>query len=231
MPRPRGDTSNTFAVWLLLFELLEIGIDRIPPATLAALTTQAAIYVDVLDLLGLASLPPLEDVCVSAHHVWYRHDWHRLFLASVFHADDWHLYFNMTSFLSKAVTLERLFGSAGFLCLLGVFSVLVNMMLIALALFAEALSGDIGYANQCAVGFSGRQIILHNVSLVLFFGMGCSVIWVAGMFVFFLHDTIFVTMSSFISAFAVSHSYKRISNLCLAAVFFFSLVCPHLSFF
>ena len=229
MPRPRGDTSNTFAVWLLLFELLEIGIDRIPPATLAALTTQAAIYVDVLDLLGLASLPPLEDVCVSAHHVWYRHDWHRLFLASVFHADDWHLYFNMTSFLSKAVTLERLFGSAGFLCLLGAFSVLVNMMLIALALFAEALSGDIGYANQCAVGFSGRQIL--HMFRCSFFCMGCPVIWVAGMFVFFLHDAIFVTVSSFISAYAVYHSYKRISTLCLAAVFFFSLVYPHLSFF
>ena len=174
MPRLRVDLSNTFAVWLLLFELIEIGIDRVPPATLAALATQAAIYIDVPALLGLTRLPPLEDVCVSAHHVWYRKDWRRLFLASVFHANDWHLYFNMTSFLSKAVTLERVFGSAGFLCLLGAFSVLVNMVLIALALVAEALTGDVSYANQCAVGFSGRQIIMFYLFYFLSFLPGLS---------------------------------------------------------
>lgn len=157
MYRPRGRMRGNIAIWLLLLEVMQIGLDHIPPVTLAALATQVAIYLNIFQLFGVANVPSLDEACVSAFHVWYRNDWRRLFLASVFHANDWHLYYNMVSFLSKAITLERHFGSAGFLCLLGVFSVLVNIVVIALAMLAEAALGDSSYVTQCAVGFSGRQ--------------------------------------------------------------------------
>ena len=157
MYRPRGRLRSNFAIWLLLLEVMHIGLDHIPPVTLAALGTQVAIYLDIFKILGVANQPSLDEACVSAYHVWYRGDWHRLLLASVFHANDWHLYYNMVSFLSKAITLEQFFGSTWFLCLLGVFGVLVNIVTVGLALLAEAALGDSSYVTQCAVGFSGRQ--------------------------------------------------------------------------
>ena len=148
---------GNIAIGLLFLEVMQIGLDHIPPVTLVTLATQVAIYLNVFQLFGFADLPSLEQACVSAYHVWYRHDWRRLILASLFHADDWHLYYNMMSFLSKAITLERHFGSVGFLCLLGAFSVLVNVVSVSLAMLIEGTIGDSSYVSQCAVGFSGRQ--------------------------------------------------------------------------
>lgn len=164
MYRPRGRLRSNFAIWLLLLEVMQIGLDHIPPVTLVALASQVAIYLDIFKLFGLADQLSLDEACVSAYHVWYRNDWRRLLLASVFHANDWHLYYNMVSFLSKAITLERYFGSAGFLCLLGVFGVLVNIVTVGLALLAETTLGDSSYVLQCAVGFSGVLFALKVVT-------------------------------------------------------------------
>ena len=151
-PRRRGHGQPGMAMWLLAFEILRFGIDRIPPVTLAAMLGQIALYLKPLDL----HVPNIGEICVSAGNVWMRHEWKRLFLASFFHLNDWHLYYNMTSFLWKGQSLERKLGSKYFAFLLGVFAVLVNVVIVALSLAAERLLHDPSYLWTCAAGFSGR---------------------------------------------------------------------------
>ncbi len=50
--------------------------------------------------------------------------WSRLLLSPFFHLDDWHIYYNMASFLWKGISLERHYGSGYFLYMVAVFSVL-----------------------------------------------------------------------------------------------------------
>lgn len=136
---------------LLAMQVFRFGIDRIPPVTLSVMIAQVAIY---LKLLGLRT-PGLGEVCVSAGNVWFRHEWTRLIFASFFHVSDWHLYFNMTSFLWKGRSLEQKLGSHYFVYMLGVFSLLVNVLIVALSLAAESIMQDPSYLSSCAVGFSG----------------------------------------------------------------------------
>jgi rhomboid domain-containing protein 1 len=113
---------------------------------------QVVIFLRLLDQI---KWPSLAEVCISPLNVYYREDWRRLLLAGFFHADEWHLYYNMVSFLWKGLTLERRFGSFYFAYLLGVFAVLTNVLTVGLSMAAEHLLNDHSYISQCAVGFSG----------------------------------------------------------------------------
>ena len=53
--------------------------------------------------------PGTKSVCISAINVWYKQQWPRVFLASVFHADEWHLYYNMVSLLWKVRAARKTF--------------------------------------------------------------------------------------------------------------------------
>jgi len=155
-PRRRGGVPG-LAIWLLLMQMMRVGFDRIPPVTLVTIIGQVLIHLrGVVGLLQLIKLPSsIGSVCVSALHTWYRDDWRRLVLAAFYHADDMHLYFNMTSLLWKGLKLERRFGSAHFGCMIAVFAVLVNILLVAFNMVAEHVTHDGSYIAQCAVGFSG----------------------------------------------------------------------------
>lgn len=72
--------------------------------------------------------PDIDQVCISAGRVWYYKQWSRLFLSPFFHLDDWHIYYNMVSFVWKGISLERHFGSGYFLYMLAVFSVLSSVV-------------------------------------------------------------------------------------------------------
>jgi len=137
--------------------MMRVGFDRIPPVTLVTIIGQVLIHLrHSFGLLHWVKLPSsIGDVCVSALHAWYRDDWRRLVLAAFYHADDMHLYFNMTSLLWKGLRLERQFGSAHFGCMIAIFAVLVNVVLVAFNMAAEQITHDGAYIAQCAVGFSG----------------------------------------------------------------------------
>ena len=53
--------------------------------------------------------PEVDQVCISAGGVWYNNckQWSRLLLSPFFHLDDWHIYYNMASFLWKGISLSR----------------------------------------------------------------------------------------------------------------------------
>jgi len=81
----------------------------------------------------------------------------RLLEATFHHADDWHLYYNMVSFLWKGMFLERKMGSKKFLLMLGAFTALVNVVMLYINYTAARLFSDPSYIGQCAIGFSGMR--------------------------------------------------------------------------
>ncbi|GBN60607.1 Rhomboid-related protein 4 [Araneus ventricosus] len=136
-------------IMLLFYQIFGvIGYENIPPVTLGTIGLQAAIF---LRLFKLPWYKPTH-VCVSAYNVWTKREYSRLIFAAFEHADDWHLYYNMLSFVIKGQSLERRFGSVKFAYILAVFTVLTNAVLVALNVLSIKHLGD---SDQCAVGFSG----------------------------------------------------------------------------
>ncbi|CAM1154561.1 RHBDD1 (predicted) [Pycnogonum litorale] len=152
--------SAGFGLILLAYQILGVvGVDRIPPVTLGVLAAQVAIYLRLFQ-------PPwdhLSDACVSGDFVWTKKNWFRLLFASFEHGDDWHLYYNMVSFVWKGISLERRLGSKRFFCILAIFSVLVNIVYVMLAELAS-IYFDPHYHYRCAVGFSGVIFALKVVT-------------------------------------------------------------------
>lgn len=94
---------------------------------------------------------------MSVQQVFGFGEWRRLLLAPIHHVDDLHLYFNMASFLWKGTKLERRLGGNWFLYLLVVFSLLSDLVYLALEALLAELTQDQGYNMSCAVGFSGGR--------------------------------------------------------------------------
>ena len=149
----RGGRGPGIAIFLLAYQVFQVGLNHIPPVTLATLGANVAIYLGLLrDFLPFYN----RDVCVSVVHVWFRKDWKRLLLSAFYHGDEWHLYYNMISFLWKGISLERKYGSFYLAYLIGVFSVLVNVVEVGLNMGAEQYLGWNSSLTECAVGFSGE---------------------------------------------------------------------------
>ncbi|KAG7471041.1 hypothetical protein MATL_G00120250 [Megalops atlanticus] len=131
---------------LLASQIFQMGVNNIPPVTLAALGLNVYLF--------LFPLTPLLQACVSVEACWGG-DWRRLLLSPLHHADDWHLYYNMVSLLWKGTRLERRLGGAWFAYILTVFSLLTGVVYLLLQWALSELTHDFSYNMQCAVGFSG----------------------------------------------------------------------------
>ncbi|KAM9317958.1 rhomboid-related protein 4-like [Pholidichthys leucotaenia] len=132
---------------LLASQVFQLGLDNIPPVTLAVLGLNVYLF--------LFPAAPLMKACVSVQQAYVYKDWRRLLLSPLHHVDDWHLYFNMVSFLWKGVKLERRLGGPWFLYLLSVFSLLTGLVYLLLEAVLTELTQDQSYSMTCAVGFSG----------------------------------------------------------------------------
>ncbi|TNN01199.1 hypothetical protein fugu_010581 [Takifugu bimaculatus] len=151
--RQRG---SHLGLLLLASQLFQVGLDKIPPVTLAVLGLNVYLF--------LFPAAPLMQACVSVQRAYWFKEWHRLLLSPLHHADDFHLYFNMVSFLWKGVRLERRLGGAWFLYLLSVFSLLTGVVYLALETLLAELTQDQSYNMQCAVGFSGVLFALKVIN-------------------------------------------------------------------
>ncbi|XP_039113552.1 rhomboid-related protein 4 isoform X3 [Hyaena hyaena] len=142
--RPRG--INTGLI-LLVSQILHVGVNNIPPVTLATLAVNIWFF--------LSPLKPLLGSCLSVDTCYQQKDWQRLLLSPFHHADDWHLYFNMASMLWKGINLERRLGSKWFAYVIVTFSLLTGVVYLLLEFaLAEVMNEPVFRAN-CAVGFSG----------------------------------------------------------------------------
>ncbi|XP_037089671.1 rhomboid-related protein 4-like [Pollicipes pollicipes] len=149
-PRRRGQSQLGLGVIMLASQLLNVGLDRIPPVTLATIAAQVALFLNLVK-------PPWHryDACISVFTVLRQGDYKRVLISTFEHADEWHLYYNMVSFLWKGMRLEQRMGSRKFAILLGVFSVSCSLTYLALAKTATEFLQDESYSRQCAIGFSG----------------------------------------------------------------------------
>lgn len=151
-------------VLLLGAQMMNVGVENIPPVTLGAIVLQSAIFLQFGDLMKW--FPNVGKVCISTYHVLYRKEWRRLILSALFHANDIHLYYNMASFLYKGRLLEHKFRSVYFLYLLVVFTVLTSLTYLGLNMALEKVLDDSSYDLVCAVGFSGMFYNQHSNSII-----------------------------------------------------------------
>lgn len=97
---PRRD-----AYWILLIAQLWnqiLGLDRKPPVTIALIAAQFAIFFKELLPPELAALVPSTGAaCLQPFSVVRRREWRRLLASGFLHADEPHIYFNMSSLLWK----------------------------------------------------------------------------------------------------------------------------------
>ncbi|CAN9511287.1 unnamed protein product [Ophioblennius macclurei] len=151
--RQRG---SHLGLLLLASQLFQVGLNNIPPVTLAVLGLNAYLF--------LFPVAPLMKTCVSVQQAYWHQDWLRLLLSPLHHADDWHLYFNMVSFLWKGIKLEHRLGGPWFLYLLSVFSLLTGLVYLLLEALLTEVTQNQSYSMACAVGFSGVLFALKVVN-------------------------------------------------------------------
>lgn len=108
--------------------------------------------------------PSIQQACISVRGAWFDRQWKRIFLASFYHSHDFHLYYNMASFVWKAISLERHFGSAYFLYMVAVFSITTNLVYMCINYALAEITNQWSYINSCAVGFSGVLFALKVVT-------------------------------------------------------------------
>ncbi|XP_069017585.1 rhomboid-related protein 4 [Embiotoca jacksoni] len=142
--RSRG---SQLGLLLLASQVFQFGVDNVPPVTLGVLALNAYLY--------LFPAAPLMQTCISVQQAYWLNDWRRLLLSPLHHVDDWHLYFNMVSFLWKGTRLERQLGGPWFFYLLSVLSLLTGLVYLVLEAVLTEVTQDQSYSMACAVGFSG----------------------------------------------------------------------------
>ncbi|XP_010610065.1 rhomboid-related protein 4 isoform X1 [Fukomys damarensis] len=142
--RSRGINTGLL---LLFSQIFQVGINNIPPVTLATLAVNIWFF--------LNPLKPLYNSCLSVEKCYQQKDWQRLLLSPLHHADDWHLYFNMVSMLWKGINLERRLGSRWFAYILTTFSLLTGVVYLLLQVACAEFMDEPDFRRNCAVGFSG----------------------------------------------------------------------------
>ncbi|XP_054838075.1 rhomboid-related protein 4 isoform X2 [Eublepharis macularius] len=143
----RRNKASNVGLLLLLSQIYQVGLNRIPPVTLVTLAINIFLFIQ--------PLKRLDETCISVNECLYMKDWHRLYLSPFHHADDWHLYFNMVSLLWKGINLESKLGSAWFGYIIALFSLLVGVLYMILEIALAELLDNPMYKLSCAVGFSG----------------------------------------------------------------------------
>ncbi|XP_036029261.1 rhomboid-related protein 4 isoform X2 [Onychomys torridus] len=141
---------------MLLSQVFHIGINNIPPVTLATLALNVWLF--------LNPLKPLYYSCLSVEKCYQQKDWQRLLLSPLHHVDDWHLYFNMVSMLWKGIKLERRLGSRWFAYVITTFSLLTGLVYLLLQFALAEFMNQPDFRKSCAVGFSGVLFALKVLS-------------------------------------------------------------------
>ncbi|KAI1285405.1 Rhomboid-related protein 4 [Halotydeus destructor] len=148
----RSDRTPSLAMILLLNEIFRMATSYGIP-TVTAIFTAAQIGL----FLGYIRVPwdNVWDVCISVDEAYHRGDWRRLIFSAFEHGDDWHLYYNMISFLYKGRDLEKRFGSVKFFVILVLFTILTSFSYIGVSMALYEVTSNRNYLHSCAVGFSG----------------------------------------------------------------------------
>lgn len=159
--------SLLFQIWQSLSQL-----PVKPPLTMLLLAINIIIHIDPpqLYLLGY-NFANIGKNCLNPKLIINEFQnngnilFNRLFLSSIIHADDTHLYYNMISLLWKGINIEHNIGTEQFMILF-FFSLVVShslIVIIAIVLESFGISQYSGY-NTCSIGFSA---VLFSFKYVL----------------------------------------------------------------
>ncbi|KAJ9449933.1 Rhomboid-like protein 14 [Diplonema papillatum] len=178
---------NGIGLLMLLAQVQRMGgLSQIPTVTLGLFLANVGLFLAPMHALRYSGL---YSVCLSYERVVYAHEYFRLVTSGFFHADDWHLCYNMSSMLWKGVQLERAEGTARYLTMM--LFLIVMTPLIHIAALHALVSANLdhwGLARECAVGFSGvifgmkvmttiNSTAMHDVFFGLFAVQGKYVVW------------------------------------------------------
>lgn len=130
------------------------------PVTLGVLALNIAAYLQP----SAIAWPSVQQACISVQGVWFQRQWKRVLLAPFFHSSDFHLYYNMASFIWKAISLERHFGTPYFLYMISVFSVGTSTLYLGINYMLAELLDQWSYITSCAIGFSAVIFALKVVT-------------------------------------------------------------------
>ncbi|CAG2101730.1 unnamed protein product [Medioppia subpectinata] len=177
MNRNRGQSRvPSFAILLLANELMRAVADNgVPTVTLVTIISQILIFLHIIPLpfgnvwdvcLSYRSIVDHKeysrlpfgnvwDVCLSYRSIVDHKEYSRVILSQLTHGDDWHLYYNMVSFLWKGRSLERRLGSIRFAITLIVFTISTAFTYVLVNKLIAETTEDYSYLNHCSVGFSG----------------------------------------------------------------------------
>ena len=161
----RGGGGGGFGLFLLGLQLINFfsflsRSNEFFPATLGLLAVNIAAYLRP----GRFPWPSIREACISFKGVCLQREWKRVIFSPFVHASDIHLYYNMASFMWKAISLERHYGSGYFLYMVGVFSAATGALYLAINYALAEVMNQWSYVNSCAVGFSGVIFALKVVT-------------------------------------------------------------------
>lgn len=149
---------HELGILLLLYQILSLGIDIIPPGTLGLILIQTVLYLNIF-----AKPWDTLDVCISAHTIVNNKEYKRLVLSALEHGDDMHLYYNMVSLIVKGRQLERNFGIVQYLVLVCFLIVATSGCYVLLSALTFAISDDASNMHQCAIGFSAVLFAMKTI--------------------------------------------------------------------
>jgi len=128
-----------------------------PPVTIGLMGLMAMLHFNPgAGFGGQISRFGVQDVCVSPYEVFVRADVSRIVLAALYHADDYHLYYNLSSFLAKGVALEMRLGSPLMAAMTGFLLVCSHLIYLVLAVAMDDFM-------TCVVGFSAVLFALKVI--------------------------------------------------------------------
>ena len=153
----RGFGGGSFGLILLAMQLFSFfrylsSRNEFYPVTLVTLGLNILAY---FKAGSSHAWPGIRDACISVQGVWFQKEWKRFFLAPIYHGSDFHLYYNMASFMWKAISMERHYGTAYFAYMMAVFTALTNILYLCINYLLAELFDQWSYVQSCAVGFSG----------------------------------------------------------------------------
>lgn len=166
-----GGGGGNLGLFLLFFQLMNFvrfltARNEFLPVTLALVGLNAIAFLRPNVNLGrhIINWPSTSSSCISVQTVYYQREWVRVVLAPFIHADSFHLYYNMVSFIWKSRTLEKHYGSGYFAYMVAVFSVLTGFVYLVINYVVAEVSDTWFYVRTCAVGFSGVIFALKVVT-------------------------------------------------------------------
>ncbi|CAL8464708.1 g4243 [Coccomyxa elongata] len=135
-----------------------------PPVTLGLVAGMVLLYFQPQGLVQY--VPSVSNACLQPFQILEGWQWTRLLWSAFLHADDIHLFYNMSSLLWKGAQLEPDLGSMRFLGLVGELLLLSHVATVGLAAAAAKVLPDLAgvqYYSSCAIGFSAVLFALKVV--------------------------------------------------------------------